>query len=62
MDNNIKEEGFRLHLIICIAAAVLCVIVALIYYIKSMEPSYLFFAMASGSIINSSTKIWKGVR
>jgi len=62
MDNNKKEDEIRLHLIICIAAAILCGIVALICYIVSMEMNYIFFAMASGSIINSSTKLWKNIQ
>jgi len=62
MDDNKKEDGIRLHLIICIAASVLCVIVALIYYIMSMDMIYIFFAMASSSIINSTAKLWKSFR
>jgi hypothetical protein len=62
MDDNKKEDGIRLHLIICIAASVLCVTVAIIYYIMSMDMIYIFFAMASSSIINSTLKLWKSFR
>jgi len=59
MDNNKKEDGIHLHLIICTAASVLCVTVALIYYIMSMDMVYIFFALASSSIINSTAQLWK---
>lgn len=61
MDKETIPDGVQLHLIISSSAAVLCIIVALFYYIKTRDISYLFFALASSTILNSSMKIWKGV-